>query len=107
MDLATNVLIFISLGAIGTYVLAYGTRAPWWRSHAGRTLFALGVVLFAISTLAAAGVVFGQNYELRPIARLLTWGATANVGVGLLVAWIRAQRRSDGSEKRNGDPSER
>lgn len=94
MELATNVLIFVALGAIGTYVLAYGTRAPWWRSHAGRTLFALGVVLCAVSALAAVGAVAGMHYSLRPIIRLFTWGGTAAVCVGLLIAWIRAQRRN-------------
>ncbi len=93
MELVTNCFIFTSLVAILLYVIAYGTRAPWWRTVVGRSLFALGCVVLAISCLGAAGVVFGQNYELRPIARLLTWGATAGVSVGLLVLWIRAQRR--------------
>lgn len=93
MTLATNVCIFTSFGAIALYLLAYGTRAPWWRSAVGRSLFSLGIAIFAVSGLAGTAVLFGQDYELRPVARLLTWGATAFASVGLLISWWRAQRR--------------
>lgn len=93
MEFLTTGFIFVSLIAIALYVVGYGTSSPWWRSVVGRSLFALGLVILAVSALAATAIVFGQDYELRPVARLVTWGATAGVSVGLLVAWYRAQRR--------------
>lgn len=93
MEFVTTGFIFVSLVAIALYVVGYGTGSPWWRSAVGRSMFALGLVILAVSALAATGVVFGQNYELRPAARLLTWGVTAGVSVGLLISWYRAQRR--------------
>lgn len=93
MEFATAAFIFTSLIATALYVFGYGTGSPWWRSVVGRSMFALGFVIFGISCLAATAIVFGQDYELRPVARLVTWGVTAGVSVGLLVAWYRAQRR--------------
>lgn len=93
MDHAIAACIFTVWVTSALYVSGYGTTAPWWRSAAGRSLFSLGVVLFVLSSLAAAGVLFGQDYEFRPIARLAGWGATAAVSVGLLVTWYRARRR--------------
>lgn len=89
----TAVLVYAAWLFAFIFVVGYTTVAKWWRSEAGRTVFALGFVGFGVSTLAALSQIFGQEYGARPWIRFCVWGAKAVVMLGLCVALWRAQGR--------------
>ena len=55
------VIAVASMGQLG-FVLAYATNS-WWTTAFGRALFAKGVALFMVLSLAAAGLAWNWTYE--------------------------------------------
>lgn len=89
----TTAAIYIAWFGALAFCIAYTVVARWWQSGYGRMLFSLGLVTFAISSLAVLSHLFGQDYSARPWIRFLVWGATSAVTLGLCAALWRAQGR--------------
>lgn len=93
LNSVTTVLIYAAWVFALIFMVSYTAVAKWWKSEAGRTVFALSFVVFGVATLAALSQILGQEYGARPWIRFCVWGAKAAVMLGLCVALWRAQGR--------------
>ena len=91
-----NVLIVITAVIALACVAAQALLARWWRTPAGRHVFAFQAVLAAIATLWALRVWFPDNDTIRAARSLAFLGLPVVLGwrLAIIVRTWRAERRA-------------
>lgn len=75
---ANAAVVATALGALVFVVLyAWTTRGAWRTTPMGKHVMTFTAVIFAVSSLAVASIVWGTDWPYRNVIRTVAWSAVA------------------------------